>query len=68
MVLQGQQQGCWLLQLLAAAAGFIPKEWKDLSSSHPFLHSVPSPDGAIFPTRRLAARLPAALAVLPSEL
>lgn len=60
----------WFSYLLAdvAAAGFIPKEWKDLSTSHPFLHSMPSPDGVIFPARRLAARLPAALAVLPSEL
>jgi len=59
----------WFSYLLAdvAASGSLPEEWKDLSPSHPFFHSV-SLDGAVSPTRRLAARLPAALAVLPSEL
>lgn len=60
----------WFSYLLAdvAASGSLPEEWKDLSRSHPFFHSVPSLDGAVSPSRRLAARLPAALAVLPSEL
>ena len=62
----------WLSYLLAdvAASGSLPREWQDISSSHPFLHSASSPadDASLPPIKRLAARMPASLMVLPADL
>lgn len=62
----------WFSYILAdvAASGSLPSGWQDLSPSHPFLHSVMSvsADSTSLPTKHLAARLPAALGVLPPEL
>lgn len=62
----------WLSYLLAdvAASGSLPRDWQDISPHHPFLHSVSSPaaDAALPPIKRLAARLPASLLVLPADL